>query len=207
MRKLSRREKLLLGLLAVLLTVVSYARLFYQPVVGQLVEARERVTAAEDALVTEQGRLAQLRSMEQSLEEMRQSRDFRDSLLPDYDNIKLVMVELDAILLHARDYELIFAPPDFGPRLAERSVELTFSAGSYAAAKEILTALYDFPYRCELHDVTILPQDNAAQVNIAAQPVFVKLTMTLYEKLSPALYQSAGNGAEGAGAAPVDEAQ
>lgn len=62
---------------------------------------------------------------------------------------------------------------------------MTFSAGSYADAKDILTALYAFPYRSDLHDVTVMPRDGTASADIAAQPVSVRLTLTLYEKLGP----------------------
>ncbi len=183
MRKLVKREKMLLGILLLLLAVVAYGWFFYQPVMQRLSDARQRLAAAEDGLAVDQARLAQLRQMEQALYEMRLSPDFRSSLMPKYDNIKLVMVELDGILFAARDYGLTFGQPRFDKRMAQRAVELNFNADSYTAAKDILSALYVFPYRCNLQDITIQPLENTPQADIAAQPVSVRLTMTLYEKL------------------------
>lgn len=106
MRKLLKREKILIGLFLLLLAALFYVRLFYQPLMARLTDAQSRLIAAEEELSLQQARLIQLQNMKQSLADMKASPDFRSSLVPDYDNIKLVMVELDSILLRVQEYEL-----------------------------------------------------------------------------------------------------
>ncbi len=183
MRKLSKRERVLLILLIFLLVAVSYMQFFYLPVGRRLAAAQQRLVIAEEELALGQSQLIRLRQMEKALKEAELSPDFRPVAVPEYDNINLVMLEFDSILLNARDYGLTFVQPRLDEHLAQRSVELTFAAESYAQAKEILSALYDFPYRCELQNITVQPAAASPQGDIAAQPVSVRLTLLLYEKL------------------------
>ena len=153
-RKLSPREMMLLGVLAILVVVVGYITLFYMPTTQArdtaLAETESTREQTEAALV----RLAEKQRMERELEEIFAQNP--DPLgLADYDNRQAVMVELNAILASTENYSLSFATVDATQSIIRREISISFTCGSYDAAKGVLQQLHDSAYRCMLDNVTI----------------------------------------------------
>ena len=120
-REFTRREKVLLLFLAVVLLFSGYMKLFLEPLNGQLASARDQLASAQDSLTMEQTKLLQLRKMEKALEGG-PSGAAPAAEIPDYDNIDNVMIQLDAILTAASDYQMTFADVQFGDELASRPI-------------------------------------------------------------------------------------
>ena len=117
------------------------------------------------------------------------------------------MIQLDAILSAATDYQMTFSDVQFGDELVSRPIQMTFSAGSYSAAKTILSDLYNCRYCCSLSDITVTSKgagadsSAAAQGDVTAQSVSVKLTATFFEK-----YDSAAAAEKSAATSAADAA-
>lgn len=153
-RQLTTREWLLLGVLGIMLLVSAYILLFYNPMTA----ARDRYISETETCRAEieaaRQRIEEKRRMERELEELFAS-DPPPLGIPDYDNLKPVMFELNSILANARDYSLSFSTVDESQTIIRRSIAMSFSTDTYRAARTILQQLHDSGYRCMMDNVNI----------------------------------------------------
>lgn len=171
-RKLTAREWILLGVLAVLAAVSGYVMLFYMPVTTQRDNAINEAELCRLELEAAQLRLEEKRRMERELEEIFAQSEDPLSLAP-YDNLQPVMMELNAILDGAEDYSLSFGTVDTEEPIVRRSISMTYTTGSYAAARDILQRLHDSAYRCMLDSVGIsVGQEGNGSVTVDSTIVF-----------------------------------
>jgi len=163
---------MLLGLLGVILAASGYMMLFYMPMTSErdrcLGEAESCRTEIEAARL----RLEEKRRMERELEELF-SKDVPPLSIADYDNLQPVMFELNSILGPTQDYSLSFSTVDASQTIVRRSISLSFSAGSYDAAKAVLQKLHDSAYRCMLDSVSLnLDQGDGGAASVNGTIVF-----------------------------------
>jgi Tfp pilus assembly protein PilO len=171
MRKLSVREKILLGILVVLLVVSGYLMLFYQPMTDRLTTLEGQVAQVQDDLMADQIRVNQMDRMQKELDELFASNPNPVSMSA-YDNRLNVMTELNTILAQAQSYSLNFGTVDTGSDIVRRNISLQFKAGSYDSAKAILQQLHDSSYRCMLDNISISSGSSDAQVTVTATIIF-----------------------------------
>lgn len=171
-RKLTVREWVLLGVLALLVGVSGYVMLFYMPVTAQRDSALGEAEVCQLELEAVQLRLEEKRRMERELEEIFSQSEEPLGLAP-YDNLQPVMMELHTILNGAEDYSLSFGTVDTEEPIVRRSISLSYTAGSYAAAREILQRLHDSAYRCMLDSVSVsVGQEGDGLVSVDSTIVF-----------------------------------
>ena len=153
-RQLTPREWMLLGVLGIMLIISGYIVLFYMPMTSE----RDRcISEAEDCRVQTEAakiRLSEKRRMEKELEEIFAA-DPDPLSIPDYDNLKPVMFELNSILAVADDYTLTFGTVDTSDSVIRRGISMNFTCGSYASAKGILEKLHDCSFRCMLDNLNV----------------------------------------------------
>ena len=151
-RKLTVREWILLGLLAVIALVSGYVMLFCMPMT-----ARRDTALSETELCRVEIEAARLKVEEKR--RMEQEALFADGAEPvaiaNYDNLQPVMFELHTILSGAEDYSLSFGTVDTSQSIVRRSISLSFTSRSYESAREILEQLCGSAYRCLLDSVSI----------------------------------------------------
>ena len=153
-RKLSPREMMLLGVLAILVVVVGYITLFYMPTTQARDDALAEAESCREQTEVAQVRLAEKQRMEQELEEIF-AQNPNPLGLADYDNRQPVMVELNMILASTENYSLSFATVDASQSIVRREISISFTCDSYDTAKYVLQQLHDSTYRCMLNNVTI----------------------------------------------------
>ena len=182
-REFTPREKGMLLVLAVLLLALGYMKLFYAPVQQAVEDNQQRQTELQDQALIEQTRALKMQVMEKELEELKAGNAVPDAQVPDYNNAKRVMVELNAILARAREYSLSFddVSLDEDSGLVRRPVELTFQTADYAAAREIINDLYHCRYRCSIQDVTISADEDGTDIT-AAPGAVTQLTAVFLER-------------------------
>lgn len=153
-RKLTAREWILLGLLAVIVLVSGYVMLFRMPMTARRDTALSETELCRVEIEAAQLRLEEKRRMERELEAL-----FADGAEPvpiaDYDNLQPVMFELHTVLSGAEDYSLSFGTVDTSESIVRRSISLSFTSRSYEAARDILEQLSGSAYRCLLDSVSI----------------------------------------------------
>ena len=136
-RKLTVREWILLGLLAVIALVSGYVMLFCMPMTARRDTALSETELCRVELEAARLKVEEKRRMERELEAL-----FADGAEPvaiaDYDNLQPVMFELHTILSGAEDYSLSFGTVDTSQSIVRRSISLSFTSRSYESARDIL---------------------------------------------------------------------
>ena len=153
-RKLTPREWMLLGVLAVLVIVVGYITLFHMPVTSARDAALAETESVKEQTAAARVRLEEKLRMERELEELF-ARNPNPLALADYDNLKPIMVELNAILAITNDYSLSFATVDDSESIIRREVSISFTCDNYDTAKAVLQHLHDSMYRCMLSNLSV----------------------------------------------------
>lgn len=153
-RELTAREWMLIGVLGILLAISGYILLFYNPMTSE----RDRCISETETckMQTEAAnlRIADKHRMELELEELFAA-EVPPVGIPDYENLKPVMFELNSILSGTQNYNLSFSTVDASQTIVRRSIAMTFTTDSYASAKAILGQLHDSGYRCMIDNVSI----------------------------------------------------
>ena len=171
-RKLTAREWMLLGVLAILVVVVGYIVLFYTPTTNARDTALAETESCKEQTEAAQLRLAEKQRMERELDEIF-AQNPNPLGLADYDNLQPVMVELNTILAATRDYSLSFATVDTSKSIVRREISVNFTCDSYGAAKNVLQRLHDSLYRCMLNNISIsLGRSDSGSISVSGSIVF-----------------------------------
>jgi hypothetical protein len=165
-RSLTAREWILLGLLGVVALVSGYVMLFYMPMTARRDAAREETELCRLQAEAAQVRLEEKRRMERELEELFAG-EGEPVRLADYDNLQPVMLELNTVLSETEDYSLSFGTVDTSRTIVRRSISLSFTSGSYEAARATLRQLCGSAYRCLLDSVDLsIGGENGGSVSV-----------------------------------------
>lgn len=183
-KQFTKREKVLLVLLAVLLLAACYYWFVQQPIANELERIEmERSEAQAEQIV--------LDAKAQRLEEMRAELELLFAQpgglaeTPAYDNLQNIITQFNAILASASEYNLNFQPvemPEEG-NVVRRVINMNFTCGSYAVAQDMVQRLHDGPYRCQIGPLAIAPAATvgADGASLNRGPVQVSLTITYFE--------------------------
>ena len=174
MRKLSLRERVLLILLCILAVISGYMLFFRLPVSAQMESLRGQIDQDSETVAQLEARLAQQRSMEETLASL-QSQPDAPVPMPEYDNIQAVMLELNDILSGCQAYTISFGAvqPQEGSNVVCRQVTIPFTCADYQGAIAVLQRLHDSSLRCLLEDVELSQESQG--------PVQVTATLTFFE--------------------------
>lgn len=171
-RQLTARELILLGMLLVLVLVGGYVMLYYMPMTAELDRLEQEKLSCEDQLTVAQIQVEDKRRMERELEEIFAA-DPDPLSIPPYDNLQPVMFELNSILQSTPEYSLSFGTVNTEETIVRRQILLSYTSGSYEAAKQVLQRLHDSAYRCMLDNVSIsIGERDAGNVSVSASLVF-----------------------------------
>lgn len=171
-RQLTARELILLGMLLVLVLVGGYVMLFYMPMTAELDRLEQEKLSCEDQLAVAQIQVEDKRRMERELEEIFAA-DPNPLSIPPYDNLQPVMFELNGILQSTPEYSLSFGTVNTEETIVRRQILLSYTSGSYEAAKRVLQQLHDSAYRCMLDNVSIsIGERDEGNVSVSASLVF-----------------------------------
>lgn len=170
-RSLSAREWILLGLLAVIILVSGYIMLFYTPMTMRRDNAREETELCRIQIEAASAQVEEKHRMERELEELF-ARESNPTRMADYNNLQPVMLELNTILAGTEDYSLSFGTVDTSESIVRRNISLSFSAGSYQTAKEVLRQLHDSAYRCMLDGINLGLGQEGGGVSVTGNIVF-----------------------------------
>lgn len=182
-RQFTKREKVLLVILAVLGLFAAYLFAVQQPVSQSMESLSARQTEAEMRLMVLETRHARLRKMEKELDEL--FADGEPAEIPSYDNLRHVMDFLGEILKGATDYSVVTTSLETGDGgIVRRNITLSFTAESFDEAYGVLKELAACPYRNAMNDLQIvpvadlhadeLPALNESAVRVTTNVVFVE---------------------------------
>ena len=133
-RELTRREKILLLVLIVVVLVAGYCKLILIPINDQISSYRLNMEAEQTELDANQGKMAQMQKMG-GLGKMLE-------MIPQYDNSGKLMIELHEIMSDTLDYSLdCSAGTVQQDYIMLRPIVMTFRTSTYAQARQIVDRL------------------------------------------------------------------
>ena len=175
-REFTTREKILLGILAVMLILVVYFYAVDIPLRNQ----EESLTAQKESLTVQaeamDARVAEYRNMKYELENMPANTPRMES----YNNRTNEINFLNDLLSDTANYSVGFSPVTVDGNQVRRAFTLTFTCGSYAQAMDLFARLVNSRYRCLVSDVSVSSVDNGTALDGA---VSVSASATFYETL------------------------
>lgn len=184
-KQFTRRERVLLVILALLLLFAVYFLAVHRPVTEALDRIRiERENVSADLLVLE-AKQQRMEQMRKEVDEILSQPNVAE--IPTYDNLQQVMNFLNTVLSSASGYTLNFQslqqPEE--DAILRRTMQIAFVAASYDGARSMVEQLQNCPYRCQISDFSITPaamegraQDTAALLD---GPVQISATVIFYE--------------------------
>lgn len=180
-REFKLREKILMLILAVLLLIYGYYMIIIKPVSEGIEAAKSGKANIEAQMVIEQAKAAKLKSMKKALEEIDQADKPAISEIARYDNLSNVVESIDSALDGALSYNLVFNPVTFKGQIAYRAIDISFNCETYSAARKIINALNNSPYRCKITALNISANAGGDVPRLDKNPVTAKLTIVYYE--------------------------
>lgn len=181
-RSFTSREKVMMLILLILMLGVGYGKFYHVPLAARTADVEARLAETTDSIMIENIRYQRMQEMQAELEHQNEAQLGADSIIPAFNNIESVMVQLDAILSQSDEYSLSFSPLSSiseDDRLVLRPIQMTFQAKNYSVAKKILSDLKGCPYRCSISNISLSANNDVYQNS----PVTANLTVTFYERL------------------------
>lgn len=182
-KKFTRREKILLLILCLLLIGALYFWLVHIPVSNSLVELQGRQIDAQNQISALQAKDAKMQQMRQELEQLKSAEN--TAVTPPYNNLENVVAFLNAVMGAAQDYSLNFQevqlPQDSS--IVRRGIQMSFVAENFTQAKEMVLSLRGSPYRCQLSELNMFRVNRSdTSGGLETGPVQISLTITFFEQ-------------------------
>lgn len=174
-RSFTRREKILILCLAVIVLVTVYMKVVYFDVSETMQQYPTLLAEAQEQLALEQQKYSSLQAMRNELEELKKS-GAQIQAVPNYDNSKKIMEELNQILRPCQDYSLNFLPLEQEGNIIRRKISMQFSCSNYATAEQVVRNIDGMPYRCLITSLSLQGNDT-----IKTGEVSIRLDVTFFE--------------------------
>lgn len=144
----SRREKALITLFTLLLMVVGWYQLVYVNATDQIQHLEAEIQSLEFEIKNSQTKIAKMQEMQRVIEQ-RYAEGAKTTPIPDYDNIKPLMAELDTIMAQVTSYTLQFEALDTeSSEYIHRGVTMHFACGSYEQAEAAVLDIVEGDFPC-----------------------------------------------------------
>jgi len=152
-KQLTTREKVLMGILAVLMVICAYNLLFYNPTIQELALLANESKALDEQIVLMDTQVAKMNQMKAELDAIAAGEMGAVNEIPAYDNSRNVMNSLSFILQSAETYKVNFSSVEQEDSTVRRNINLSYTCKDYKTAKKILMQIYAGEYRCLIKDV------------------------------------------------------
>lgn len=181
-KRFTKDEKMLLILCSIMIIAISYYQWIWKGT-NKVIETYDLV-AIEDELLMTQLKAIKIKEMQTYIDENKAQ---TTGWVADYNNLQNEIVELNQILAGALSYKLNFEDATTDQKIVRRNVNISFQAGNYTEAKNIIEALKYSRYKSLVRDISIAAKEGGLQSN---QPVDVQLKITFYEGMTEAVLEA-----------------
>ena len=181
-RKLSGREKALLGVLVGIVVVAVYYLLLFTPLSDQTTSLQANAQDMETQLVALRAKSEQISKMESEMKVLQE--DGRaEHYMPSYSASKAELNFMHEILsAQTKDYLITFTKSTREGDQIRRNFSLTFTSKDYATAQKIIDALEQSEIRCLIGDMTVV-SNSKDNPNLLKGDVEVSCGATFYETM------------------------
>lgn len=183
--KMSRREKALVLVLAIILVAVAWFVFVYQNSNDQVTRIEGEIFSTESQIELMSARANQIAQMEDEIAEQK-AKGVKPVEVPEYDNMQPLMAQLNKIMSAATSYSLSFDELDTSnSAFAARGVRIDYEVGTYAEAEAIVHALAEGKYPCRIDTVSIKEKaSKSAKASSSGATVSASVHVTFFEKTS-----------------------
>lgn len=152
----SKREKVLLLALALMVVGVAWFVLVYQGTANREVELDSSIANTTAEISAAKAKVAQVEAMKREIENRKDS-GAQPTVVPDYDNVTALMGELNRVLHAASSYSISFDPLDMNSAngYVQRGIEITFETSSFKQAESIVEDLVYGSYSCSVDSLDV----------------------------------------------------
>lgn len=182
MRSFTRREKVLLVLLAVIVLIGIYVLAVRNPTRARVAELEAESEDLDLQTDMASAMLMRYTAMQLELEEIKSMPADRLTYMPDYANNRQeeLFARFNGIFL-GMDPRITFPEVRFQDGIATRPVDFDFEAAEYAQIKPVLSQLTRTGQRSLLDGLSINPSNPQASHSLLQGPVKVHGTIYFYE--------------------------
>jgi hypothetical protein len=181
--KMSRREKALVLVFAIILVAVAWFVFVYQNTTDQITKIEGELSTVQSQTQLMEARASQIDQMKAEIEQ-RKAEGAKPVEVPEYDNIQPLMAQLNRIMSAAASYSLSFDDLDTSNAgYVARGVRIDYESSSYEAAESIVDALAAGKYPCRVDTISINDKSTKASSSKDA-PVSASVHVTFFEKTS-----------------------
>lgn len=166
MKKMSKREKVMMGVLMLLLVCMGYYYIFYIPINEKIASYETQNNDVEDQIFATEILKAKMDKMQKELDVIFNEQGESVKELPAYDNSQNVMNSLSNILVGTKQYNVSFSGVTETDGIIRRDIKLNYSCNDYASAKNVLEQIYNGEYRCLLTNMNISQSNGNYSVTV-----------------------------------------
>ncbi len=175
-RSFTRREKILLVVLAAVVLAGVYYVMVFEPVQSGVAQAKGELALIQVQLDS-QRMLADER--QKLLDELETLDGSGSAQLAAYDNQSEVIKLFGELLYGISDYTLSFAQLSEESGLIRRPVTLAYTADGYRDVSDVVGKLMDCPFRCDVEAFSVTPVTsgmlNEGKVSVRVDVVFYEI--------------------------------
>lgn len=185
-RSFTRREIILLLVLALLLILGLYFYAVHYPIVNRTAEIDAEMDDVLFKLDVAKTRQGIYNSMKTELDEIFKLPEDELTVMPEYSNFQTLLNHFNTIF-DGHEPVLSFDTVTFNGNIAARTVRFTFLASDWEEGREILSQLTSTGYRCLLDSLSFTSaggDTNREDFYVESSPLKISGSITFYELVS-----------------------
>lgn len=187
MKKLSKREKVLLVVLIVIIIGVSYYKFVYEPINSQIDRMNSDREREQTELTTLLPKIKLKNEMQATVDKIKAQG--AAERIPVYDNSKELMVALNKVMSAAESYTINFGEADRDGYIFIHKILISFTAGTYKEARQIIQNLTTETFVNQISDINVTTESTTRNIENAKgervtkveEKTKVSLTITFFE--------------------------
>ena len=187
MKKLSKREKILLAVLVVIIIGVCWYKFIYEPVNNQIAQLNNDLNTEQSDLTVLLPKIKQKNEMKKAVEEIKASGSVEK--IPVYDNSKELMVALNKVMSKADSYTINFGQAGRDGYIFIHKILISFTTRGYKQARQIIDQLTTETFVNQISDVSFsnsvinreVINKQGETVSRTEEETRVNLTITFFE--------------------------
>lgn len=173
-RELTKREKILLLVLAILIILIGYYKIVLEPINDDVSMYQGMTLQEETEIDAKNVQALRMRVMEKEIEQAKEKGERKE--VPSYDNSAVLLPKLYGIMSMASDYSLDFRDLETEDKVILRQIDMSFETKSFFQARKIIDKLYDMEYAFEIGDITMQKQTRSGTSGVTTN-----LNVTFFE--------------------------
>lgn len=176
MRSFTKREKIVMLVLAIALLIGFYFLAIHYPVKTRLEEIELEKADVDEQTMLANAMLANYNKMKNELEEIFSEQDENITVMPEYDNKQTLIYYFNNVFADTAP-NLQFSQAQINGNIASRTISFNFTADSFESARDILELLTGTGFRCSMDNITVSPTEG----DIAHNELRVSGSIVFYE--------------------------